>query len=233
MLTFNGRHRMTPSSPLHVFNAVRPLAIKPQHEKLVAQSFASRLFTEMSHEDLCCLFMSPFYYGKSYDVWVKRASHMVSAVLQVLVQLRDDHGVSINYVNLPDYFIYQRLVNLVQDPRLSSESFEALDGYLFHLPGPRGSQRSEEAHGFLIMQFSEWLRELRGYAIADFIQAMKQHHSEKTEVGKILIDNESKGVIPFPILAKILIELGFSSDEFIHSTNSAQRRQMIEMELNI
>jgi len=117
--------------------------------------------------------MSSGKQGGNDDMWTGRAINFVESLMKVLTAMRDAGHILLDANSIRDYFILEKLEQMVVDKRfpvtdtfsVSLETFpkqilEPLSAYIFNLPGynrqKKGNQGSEvrEQHGFITMQLT-------------------------------------------------------------------------------
>lgn len=117
--------------------------------------------------------MSSGKQGGNDDMWTNRAINFVESLMKVLTVMRDAGHILLDANSIRDYFILERLEQIVIDKRfpitdtysVSLENYpkqilEPLIAYMNNLPGynrqKKGNQASEvrEQHGFITMQLT-------------------------------------------------------------------------------
>ncbi len=117
--------------------------------------------------------MSSGKQGGGDDMWTGRAINFVEALMKVLAAMRDAGHILLDANSIRDYFILEKLEQIVVDKRFPvTETFsvpldafpkqilEPLTAYINNLPGynrqKKGNQGSEvrEQHGFITMQLT-------------------------------------------------------------------------------
>lgn len=222
-------------SPLSVFDLVVPVdntGVTAQYPWLF--DYEAHRFSSISCDDLRRLFASSFADDDATpDMWRGRACFMCSSIFPGLIQLRDDYGVKLNYPRLKDAISYSGLTNLYNDDRLDNKSKGALIKYVHDLPGGLGSQNSQEAHGFLMMQFSSWLATMCELNHHPFVLLARQAICRHDTLNKIFSDNENQKILPFGVLRQWLLEAGVEDNAIILRATTAQRRESLQVDLNI
>lgn len=222
-------------SPFSVFDRVVPVhntGVTAQYPWLF--DYEAQRFSSISCDDLRRLFASSFADDDGTpDMWRGRACFMCSSIFPGLIQLRDDYGVKINYPRLKDAISYSGLTNLYNDDRLDNKSKGALIKYVQDLPGVLGSHNSQEAHGFLIMQFSSWLAAMCELNHHPFVLLARQAICKTDALNQILSDNENQKILSLGVLRQWLLEAGADDDAIILRATAAQRRESLQIDLNI
>lgn len=108
----------------------------------------------------------------SSDMWKGRAMNFVESLMKILTYMRDKGAILLDANNIRDYFILERLEQIVVDHKFPSGSMEydisqiptivtdPIRNYVINLPGynpkNRGRQAGEvlEQHGFITMQLT-------------------------------------------------------------------------------
>lgn len=151
--------------------------------------------------------------GGNSGMWEGRAISLMSALMMALVFLRDKGKLLLDVSAIRQYLVLDEIIKLAQNEDICKEAphiKEALDGYLFSIPGynkeaAKNGEPQEatalEQHGYLQMQFTKILGSLAD--VYGFIY--------KTNLGEVdfkdVVLNRRILVVLLPALEKSPVEL--------------------------
>lgn len=187
-------------------------------------------FASGSSEELTELIVSLLPDGGGDGMWKGRAAIFMSALMRVLVAMRNDNKILLDVNAIRKYFNLDILMELIQRKDIKEKSLEGLKEYIENLPGfvkptkkdpnPKQDFGVYEQHGFITMQYTEvfgLLADSYGYIM-------------KTQLGEVdffdVVVNRRILVVLLPALAKSQQSLGNLGKIIVAST-----RQMMSSSL--
>lgn len=122
-------------------------------------------FSSGSADSLTELIVSLLPDGGSDGIWKGRAAVFMSALMRVLVSLRDQRKLLLDVDTIRQHFSLEKITELVYRDDVGDKQKAGLREYLFNLPGYKKPTAQEpnpeqemgvyEQHGFITMQYTE------------------------------------------------------------------------------
>lgn len=131
-------------------------------EAVKTQSFLNSL----SEEQILSVFSCFIKFNA--DIWTGRANTLLSCLIPALIYIKQEKEIyTINADFIKEYMIFDNIIKLYKTRRdLPSEIRNGLRSYLYSLPGfqesaPKQSETTIDQHGYLQMQFSKCLNDIK------------------------------------------------------------------------